>query len=201
MQQHSPRRRRPSSARRSRRSAGGPAARGAERALLGRLEAAIGHRGRVGSGHYYAYARREAGGWDLFNDARVTRLTAAYVAQLCLRNAFERPCPVCGEDLFTSRHPLMGLACGHGMHFWCFEALKRVLKVIHSKVRFPHVLVNAAKVVVIMWKYSAASSLTRRIKHFYRFSEVSTLVFDVRSNKFTCYTNWAGKSDRFELFL
>ena len=34
------------------------------------------------------------------------------------------PCPLCKEDLFTSRHPLTSLTCGHGMHFWCLQAYR-----------------------------------------------------------------------------
>ena len=42
----------------------------------------------------------------------------------CVPRAMEQPCPLCKEDLFTSRHPLTSLTCGHGMHFWCLNAYR-----------------------------------------------------------------------------
>ena len=43
---------------------------------------------------------------------------------VCIPRALEQPCPLCKEDLFTSRHPITSLTCGHGMHFWCLQAYR-----------------------------------------------------------------------------
>lgn len=67
---------------------------GAEQELLYRLESVIVHRGRVESGHYYAYSREpsqgsavpggsDGKGWCCFNDSEVTTCTAADMFRVC----------------------------------------------------------------------------------------------------------------------
>ncbi|EGG16544.1 hypothetical protein DFA_09088 [Cavenderia fasciculata] len=38
---------------------------------------------------------------------------------VCLDNKFEDSCPICMEDLFSSRDPVVSLKCGHSMHSEC----------------------------------------------------------------------------------
>ena len=40
-----------------------------------------------------------------------------------VKNALRSDCPICMEDLFTSRASAMTMPCGHGIHFACFEQL------------------------------------------------------------------------------
>lgn len=41
----------------------------------------------------------------------------------CLKDKFKNNCPVCHEDMFTSRHAPQDLPCGHAIHTHCFRKL------------------------------------------------------------------------------
>ncbi len=41
-------------------------------------------------------------------------------SHVCAINAMERPCPLCGQDMFRSRKPSTTMQCGHAMHCECF---------------------------------------------------------------------------------
>mmetsp|Transcript_6916 Transcript_6916/g.7549 ORF Transcript_6916/g.7549 Transcript_6916/m.7549 type:complete len:395 (-) Transcript_6916:465-1649(-) len=42
---------------------------------------------------------------------------------LCLKDKFKNSCPVCREDMYTSRHASLDLPCGHAIHTHCFRKL------------------------------------------------------------------------------
>jgi RING finger/CHY zinc finger protein 1 len=39
-----------------------------------------------------------------------------------MNESLKRDCPVCMEDMFSSRIPIMMLKCGHGMHSHCYKS-------------------------------------------------------------------------------
>jgi RING finger/CHY zinc finger protein 1 len=41
----------------------------------------------------------------------------------CLKDKFKNNCPVCHDDMFTSRHAAQDLPCGHAIHTHCFRKL------------------------------------------------------------------------------
>ncbi len=41
----------------------------------------------------------------------------------CFKDKFKNSCPVCREDMHTSRHASMDLKCGHAIHSHCFRKL------------------------------------------------------------------------------
>jgi len=41
----------------------------------------------------------------------------------CLRDKYKNNCPVCREDMYTSRHAPQDLPCGHAIHAHCFRKL------------------------------------------------------------------------------
>lgn len=46
-----------------------------------------------------------------------------YQTHHCLKDKFKNNCPVCHEDMFTSRHAPQDLPCGHAIHAHCFRKL------------------------------------------------------------------------------
>ena len=46
-----------------------------------------------------------------------------YNSHHCLKDKFKNNCPVCHEDMFTSRHAPQDLPCGHAIHTHCFRKL------------------------------------------------------------------------------
>ena len=38
----------------------------------------------------------------------------------CIERSLECDCPICGDYLFTSTHPVMFMLCGHAIHTGCF---------------------------------------------------------------------------------
>lgn len=42
---------------------------------------------------------------------------------ICLKDKFKNNCPVCREDMHTSRHASLDLPCGHAIHTHCFRKL------------------------------------------------------------------------------
>lgn len=41
----------------------------------------------------------------------------------CMRDKYKNNCPVCREDMYTSRHAPQDLPCGHAIHAHCFRRL------------------------------------------------------------------------------
>lgn len=48
-------------------------------------------------------------------------LSNSLSVHICREKCFESNCPICHEDIFTSRSPVKALACGHLMHSTCFQ--------------------------------------------------------------------------------
>ena len=48
----------------------------------------------------------------------------------CIERNLECDCPICGDYLFTSRHPVTFMQCGHAIHVSCFYKME--LKATHT---------------------------------------------------------------------
>ena len=48
---------------------------------------------------------------------------STFDSHICLKDKFKNSCPVCREDMHTSRHTTMDLICGHAIHSHCFRKL------------------------------------------------------------------------------
>lgn len=46
-----------------------------------------------------------------------------YETHNCMRDKYKNNCPVCREDMFSSRQPPQDLPCGHAIHAHCFRNL------------------------------------------------------------------------------
>jgi len=46
-----------------------------------------------------------------------------FTTHSCLRDKYKNNCPVCREDMYTSRHAPQDLPCGHAIHAHCFRKL------------------------------------------------------------------------------
>jgi len=46
-----------------------------------------------------------------------------YEKHICLKDKYKNQCPVCREDMHTSRHAPQDLPCGHAIHAHCFRKL------------------------------------------------------------------------------
>jgi len=54
-------------------------------------------------------------------DMCISRST--YNNHLCLKDKFKNSCPICFENMHTSRHAALDLPCGHAIHTHCFRKL------------------------------------------------------------------------------
>jgi RING finger/CHY zinc finger protein 1 len=46
-----------------------------------------------------------------------------FETHICLKDKYKNQCPVCREDMHTSRHAPQDLPCGHAIHAHCFRKL------------------------------------------------------------------------------
>lgn len=84
----------------------------------------------------------------------------------CMRDKYKSDCPICLEDLFTSRRPLADLPCGHPIHFECIQ------NHIRTDYRCPLCKKTALDddVIKLRWKHQAreiaANPLPSRLSRY-----------------------------------
>ena len=49
--------------------------------------------------------------------------SSVFSSHNCMRDKYKNDCPVCREDMFSSRQPAQDLPCGHAIHSHCFRKL------------------------------------------------------------------------------
>ena len=75
---------------------------------------------------------------------------AVYDSHNCLADKYKNNCPVCREDMHTSRHSPQDLPCGHAIHSVCFRKL----------VAFDYRCPICKKTVLIQWQQLGQNGLT-----------------------------------------
>ena len=92
---------------------------------------------------------------------------------------------------------------GHNVTTWtcCLKSVQCVLEIVDSKVGLLHVLVDAAEVVVVVGEDPVTGRLHSSVQHFYGFSKVATLKFDVGADKLAGDADRTRQADRLELLF